>query len=180
MALHGLNPRTKKTATLIGDNYFDKNVTAVETAEGSTANDLVEEAIAEVQGNDYECSGMIMAPAFRSSLAELTLTDGSRMFPELAWGNAPGTINGLSVDVNNTMAFNSSTDLALVGNFMDLFKWGYAKQIPLEVIKYGDPDNSGNDLKGYNQVYIRAEAYIGWAIMDVNGFAFVRSASTTA
>ena len=42
----------------------------------------------------------------------------------------------------------------------------------MEIIKYGDPDNSGKDLKGYNQIYIRAEAYIGWGIF--NGDSFVR------
>lgn len=53
-----------------------------------------------------------------------------------------------------------------------MVKWGYAKEIPFEVIKYGDPDNSGKDLKGYNQVYLRAEVYLGWGIMD--GASFVR------
>ena len=54
-----------------------------------------------------------------------------------------------------------------------MVKWGYAKQIPLEVIRYGDPDNSGKDLKGYNQVYLRAEIYLGWGILDKNSFARV-------
>ncbi len=48
---------------------------------------------------------------------------------------------------------------------------GYAKEVPMEIIKYGDPDNTGRDLKGYNQVYIRCEAYIGWGIMDADSFA---------
>ena len=40
----------------------------------------------------------------------------------------------------------------------------------MEIIQYGDPDNSGKDLKGYNQIYIRAEAYIGWGILvDITG-----------
>ena len=49
---------------------------------------------------------------------------------------------------------------------------GIADIINFEVIEYGDPDNSGNDLKGYNQVYLRAEAWFGWAILD--GAAFAR------
>ena len=58
-----------------------------------------------------------------------------------------------------------------VGDFENAFKWGYAKEIPLEIIEYGDPDNSGNDLKGYNQVYLRAEVYLGWGILDPEAFA---------
>lgn len=62
-------------------------------------------------------------------------------------------------------------DRAIVGDFQEAFKWGFSKEIPLEVIKYGDPDGSGNDLKNYNQVYLRAEMFLGWAIMVPNSFA---------
>lgn len=173
MAMHGVNPRSKSASALIGTNHFDNGVTVV-TA-GSTADAQVENAIAAVQANDYDVSGMAMAPAFRSSLAAITLQSGERMFPDLAWGNAPGSINGLPVDVNNTVAFNSSDDLALIGDFESAFKWGYSKQIGTEIIRYGDPDNSGNDLKGHNQIYIRAEMYLGWGILDKNAFAIVQN-----
>ena len=43
----------------------------------------------------------------------------------------------------------------------------------MEVIEYGDPDGAG-DLKRYNQVYLRAEAYIGWAILDPSAFGIVK------
>ena len=43
----------------------------------------------------------------------------------------------------------------------------------MEVIEYGDPDNSGNDLKGYNQVYLRAELFLGWAVLEPTSFARV-------
>ena len=79
------------------------------------------------------------------------------------------------MDVNNTVAFNSSDDLALIGDFETAFKWGYSKQIATEIIKYGDPDNSGNDLKGHNQIYIRAEMYLGWGILDKNAFALIQN-----
>ena len=41
----------------------------------------------------------------------------------------------------------------------------------MEVIQYGDPDQSGEDLKAHNQVYLRCETYIGWGILDKNAFA---------
>lgn len=173
MALHGVNPRSKSSSALIGTNHFDTGVTVVTT--GSTADAQVENAIAAVQAHDYDVSGMAMAPAFRSALAALTLQSGERMFPDLAWGNAPGSIHGLPVDVNNTVAFNSSDDLALIGDFESAFKWGYSKQIGTEIIRYGDPDNSGNDLKGHNQIYIRAEMYLGWGILDKNAFALIQN-----
>ena len=44
------------------------------------------------------------------------------------------------------------------------------------MIRYGNPDNDSTlgDLKGHNQVYLRAEMYIGWGILDPNAFAFIK------
>ena len=47
--------------------------------------------------------------------------------------------------------------------------------IEYEVIQYGDPDNSGVDLAGKNQIYLRAEAYIGWGILAPAFFAKVQA-----
>ena len=112
-----------------------------------------------------------MSPTVSSELAKLKV-NGVRQYPELAWGANPGSINGLAVDINTTVSEGvDNKEKAIVGDFANMFKWGYAKEIPLQVIEYGDPDNSGKDLKGYNQVYLRAEAYIGWAILDAKSFA---------
>ncbi len=177
MAFHGVNPRSKQAATLIGANHFDNGVTVIAPSVGDTANTQVENAIAAIQGYDYDPTGIAISPAFRSDLSKLTYQDGRPMFPELTWGKMAGSLNGLAAACNNTLSFNSSPDLAVIGDFETAFKWGYSKQIPVEVIKYGDPDNTGNDLKGYNQVYIRAELYLGWGILDKNAFAVLRPAS---
>ena len=175
MAFHGVNPRTGSAASvLIGTNSFDTGSVTVVTS-GTTADDPVENAIAAVQANEYDVTGMAMAPAFRSALASITLTSGERKFPDLAWGNAPGSINGLPVDVNSTVSFNSSDDLAILGDFESAFRWGFSKEISTELIQYGDPDNSGSDLKGHNQVYLRAEMYLGWAILDKKAFAIIQN-----
>lgn len=172
MAFHGYNPRSHTASALVGTNHFDNGVTVITS--GSTADAQVENAIASVQDADYEVSGMAMAPAFRSALAAITLQSGEKMYPDLAWGNAPSAINGLTVDANNTVSYYSD-DLAIVGDFENAFKWGYSKSISTEIIKYGDPDNSGSDLKGHNQVYIRAEMYLGWGILDKNAFAVIQN-----
>lgn len=183
MAFHGVNPRTNQAATLIGNNCFDQKVTQTVAAGGSaTADAKVEAAVALVQGSEEDVTGMAMAPAFRSALAALTINSGQKLYPELAWGSAPGTINGLPVQVNSTVgktrtvvsggtSSEEATDLAIVGNFEEYFKWGYAKEIPMKIIEYGDPDNSGRDLQGYNEIYIRCEAFIGWGILQPTAFA---------
>lgn len=179
MCIHGINPRTAAASAVIGTNHFDSQITNIVTISGSdTPDENVEAAIALIQGGERDVNGMIMAPAFRSDLAAMTTNDGAKMFPELAWGNNPGAINGLAVVPTPNLSANSSKDRALVGDFANAFRWGYAKQIPIEIIEYGNPDNDATlgDLKGHNQVYLRGEMYIGWGILDPAAFALVKTA----
>ena len=177
MAFHGVNPRKATASDVIGDNCFEKQITQkVEfDTESGNPDTAVEDAIALVQGAENEVTGMVMAPSYRAKLAKLTDTQGRRLFPELGWGNTPGAINGLPVQSNPTLAFNQSKILALVGDFAKSFRWGYARAVSLEVIEYGSPDNDedAGDLKGCNQVLLRSEAYLGWAILDSASFARV-------
>lgn len=175
MAMHGVNPRTGTASTIIGANHFDSKVT--QTVEYNAADpDLnIETAVALVQGSNGTVTGMAMSPVFSAALAKMKI-NGVKQFPELAWGANPGAINGLKTDINATVSAVGSKDLVILGDFANTFKWGYAKQIPFEVIKYGDPDNSGKDLKGHNQVYLRSETYLGWGIMDASSFARIVTA----
>lgn len=178
MAMHGVNPRTGEASDVIGNNHFDSKVTQTVAYDSSTPDANVEAAIALVQGNEHDVTGMAMSPAMRNALAALRTGANlnAPLFPELAWGSNPGTINGLPVDTNVTVSANSNDDRAIVGNFADYFRWGYARQIPLEIIEYGNPDNSdAGDLKGHNQIYLRGEAYIGWGIIVPNAFARIKT-----
>ena len=112
-----------------------------------------------------------MAPAFKNALAKMKNTTGARLYPELGWGSVLTSIQGLPADSNSTVSFGTSKDRAIVGDFANAFKWGYAKTMTFEIIPYGDPDNTGVDLKGSNQIYLRCEAYIGFGILDAAAFA---------
>lgn len=180
MAFHGINPRTSSASSVIGNNHFDQAVAnAVTISASDKPDDNIESAIALVQDADRDVTGLVMAPTFKSSLAKQLTTGGAKLYPELAWGNAPGTINGLRVESTSNLSANSSLDRALVGDFQNCFRWGYAKEIPIEIIKYGNPDNDSTlgDLKGHNQIYLRGEMYLGWGILDASAFAFVKASS---
>jgi HK97 family phage major capsid protein len=176
MAFHGVNPRTGTASNVIGTNHFDSKVTQKVDYVAASANDNVESAIEMLTANEDTPTGMIMAPAMRSALAKLKDTDGRALFPELAWGATPSVLNGLTVNTNVTVSSNQNKDRAVIGDFQNAFKWGYAKEIPMEIIRYGDPDNSGKDLKGYNQIYLRAEVYLGWGILDPKAFVRIEEA----
>ena len=173
-AFHGLNPRTGAASTVVGENCFDEQVDLTVVYDATNPDGNVEDAIALFDDSDIDVTGIAMAPAFRSALAAMKDSRGGKLYPDLAWGKNPGTINGLAVDVNSTVKFGENTvDKAIIGDFESCFKWGFAKEIPLKVIEYGDPDNSGYDLAGHNQVYLRAEVYMGWAILDPGAFAII-------
>ena len=178
MAIHGLNPRTGLTAPVLTNKNFDDLVTNTVVFNSSTPDANITDAIALIEDAEYDVTGLAMAPAMKNALAHLKKgsTSNEPMFPELGWGATVGNINGLPVDNNSTVSFASGADRAIVGNFADMFKWGFAKQIPLEVIEYGNPDNSDlGDLKGRNQIYLRGEAYVGWGIIDPAAFAIVKT-----
>ena len=80
-------------------------------------------------------------------------------------------------DNNPTVSFGNSPDRVIIGDFENAFRWGYAEDIPMEIIVYGDPDGLG-DLKRMNQIVLRAEAYIGWGILDAASFAKIAVAET--
>ena len=171
MAFHGINPRSGSASSIIGENHFDSKVTQTVEFNAADPDANIETAASLIQGAEGLISGMAMDPQFSSALAAYKV-NGVKQFPELAWGANPGVVRGIPTDINRTVS-NGKNDLVIIGDFASMFQWGYAKDIPLEVIKYGDPDNSGQDLKGYNQVYLRSETYLGWGIMDGNSFARV-------
>lgn len=171
-AMHGINPRTGNAFAPIGNNHFDAKVTQTVNRTASI-NDDIESAIGIVQGKEHEVTGMAMSPAVKLALSQMKKTDGTPYFPDLQWGNMPEQINGLPVDSNSTVAFGTGvTDQVIVGDFRGMFKWGVARDVVLDILRYGNPDNSEDgDLAAHNEVFIRAEAYIGWGILVPNAFA---------
>lgn len=169
-AFHGINPRTGEASTVVGENHFDNKVTTTVDYVAGTCDEGLDGVIAAVQGADGDITGVAMSNTMGADMAKIKV-NGVRQYPEFRFGASPDSLAGMALDVNKTVYNSTVKDHAIVGDFQNAFKWGIAKEIPLEIIEYGDPDNSGKDLKGYNQVYIRAEIYIGWGILVPEYFA---------
>lgn len=174
-AFHGINPRSRTVSTVIGDNNFVHDVSQTVTATTDPSQD-VESAIALVQANELDVTGMAMSPAFRTALAQLQNPQTAEpRFPELGWGAQPGSIKGLPVDTNSTVSFNNAAVKAIIGDFQSFFRWGFAKDMFMRIFDTGNPDNdaTAGDLAGHNQILIRTEAYIGWGILMPEAFAII-------
>lgn len=173
-AFHGLNPRTGSDAASIKPKCFDTMVTQTVTYAAATADDNIDEAVQKIQDAEGDITGIAMAPAFGAAMAKIKV-NGVVQYPEFRFGGKPASFAGFGCDLNSTVKFGTDTkDMAIIGDFQNAFRWGYAADLPLEIIEYGDPDGLG-DLKRMNQVVLRSEAYIGFGILDAESFCRIVS-----
>jgi len=180
MVFHGLDPKAGTTSSIIGANCLDRAASVSLEAYSSAAVEGDITAAIGALGDGYVCNGIAMSPAFATALSQIELKGGQRPYEAFMWGGNPGAIRGINADVNPTVAVSASTATLLPYAYLgdwDAFRWGYAMNMPLEVIEYGNPDGGAYDLKQANQVLLRTEAYVGWGILDPKAFARI---ATTA
>ena len=173
-AFHGVNPATKAVVSSLADKNFDKTAIATVTTTAGKEDEDIDTAVQAITGEDGVVTGIAMAPAFSAALSKIKV-NGVAQYPEFRFGQNPEAFYGMASDVNNTVSFGTSKDLAIVGDFQNAFKWGYSENVPCEIIEYGDPDGQG-DLKRTNQIVLRAETYIGWGILDNASFKKIAKA----
>lgn len=179
-SIHGIDPASRADIPALATNNIDDLVAAgsIITYDSTAPDGNIDAAVAAIQALGASVTGIAMSPAFSAALASLKV-NGVPQFPEYRFGQNPDAFYGMGSDVNTTISYTGSavgapTDYAVIGDFANAFRWGYSVNVPLEVIEYGDPDGTGHDLKQYNEVLLRAEAYIGWGILNANAFAVVR------
>lgn len=176
-ALHGLEPKGMTPASFKDTNSFDGVVTGTTvTYDEAKVDENIDTAVQAIVAKGGEVTGIAISPAAGQALAKVKV-NGVVQYPEFRFGQNPDSFFGMKSDVNKNLTISGSADQdhAIVGDFENRFKWGYSENIPLEVIEYGDPDGAGRDLKAYNEICLRAEAFIGWGILDADAFARVKA-----
>lgn len=177
-AIHGLEPKGLTDATFRDTNSFDGLITGnIVTYAEDKFDDNIDAAVQQIVAKGGEVTGVAISPVGGQSLAKLKV-NGVAQYPEFRFGQNPDSFYGMKSDVNKNLTVTggtAQTDHAIVGDFENRFKWGYAENIPMEIIEYGDPDGAGRDLKAYNEILLRAEAFIGWSILDADAFARVKA-----
>lgn len=164
MAFHGVNPADLQASGKIGDNHLD-TCSSVTYTEGQPEN-AINDAILLI--GDYDVTGYALSKELATALGSYK-ENGVSQYPEFKMGANPGKLVGTACDVNSTVSKGNEKAMGYVGDFENAFRWGYADQIPMEVIQYGDPDGQG-DLKRNNEIVLRAEAWVGWGILDKEAF----------
>lgn len=176
LAIHGINPVTGNTGAVT--DYFNKSGNDVHrvTRTANAQTDL-ETAAGQLQASGYVATGIGLDPVFAGQLARTKDGENRQLYPELGLGFQVDSFQGLVAASSDTVSGRQELDSedatinAIMGDF-EAFKWGVARNMPLELIEFGDPDGNG-DLKRTNEVAIRAESVIGFGIMDETAFSLI-------
>lgn len=171
---HAINP--KSGAKLDGYTALTATATAVTDSGDDIANvDALADAV-----NEYEINGVALSRTWASRLRKLRVpATGMRFYPEIPINLAAGTLDGIpaatSTTVDGKKAGEETKVLGIMGDY-SLIKWGMIRDIWAEVIQYGDPDQTGVDLKAHNQIAYRTEAMFSYAVLDPKAFAVLKAA----
>lgn len=173
---HAFDP--KKKTTLAGFTKLSDTAAQV-TATTDRVADI--DALAEAVNDEYDINGIAMSKTMTNELRRIRIKDTmQRLYPEIPLNLKVGSLDGIPASTSGTVNGRLITDtptnvLAFLGDF-SLIKWGMVRDIWSEIIEYGDPDGSGKDLKGYNQIAYRTEAIYSYAILDPKGIAVLKTA----
>lgn len=171
---HAINP--KSGTELDGYDALTATAVAVTDSGDDIANvDALADAV-----NEYEINGVALSRTWASRLRKLRVpATGMRFYPEIPINLAAGTLDGIpaatSTTVDGKKAKTPTKVLGIMGDY-SLIKWGMIRDIWAEVIQYGDPDQTGVDLKAHNQIAYRTEAMFSYAVLDPKAFAVLKAA----
>lgn len=170
---HRINPLNGQAITT-WTNYINATTKRVELGKGGSDPDADFRAAAGLIINDLDTgvqvTGAAFDPKFSWSLANLMVKDGAGVtstprYPQLGLGADVTSFLGVPVAVGSTVSgLPEAADTkvrAIVGDFTGGIRWGVQKDLPVELITYGDPDGQG-DLKRKNQIALRIEIVYGW------------------
>lgn len=171
---HAINP--KSGTKLDGYDALTASAVAVTDSGDDIANvDALADAV-----NEYEINGVALSRTWASRLRKLRVpATGMRFYPEIPINLAAGTLDGIPAATSTTVDGKKATEatkvLGIMGDY-SLIKWGMIRDIWAEVIQYGDPDQTGVDLKAHNQIAYRTEAMFSYAVLDPMAFAVLKAA----
>lgn len=175
---HAFDP--KKKTTLEGFNALAKTAVGVPATDDRVA-DI--DSLAEAVSDEYDINGIALSKTMANELRKIRVpSTGQRFYPEIPINLQVGNLDGIpaatSGTVNGRLVTPETGILAFLGDFR-LIKWGMVRDIWSEIIEYGDPDNTGKDLKGVNQIAYRTEAMYSYAILDPKGIAVLKKPTST-
>lgn len=170
--IHRINPLTGTVITG-WTNYLTATTKRVEIATADADADFKAAVGLLVNASpSWPVNGAAFDPKFSWSLANLMARDGTgatsqQRYPQLGFGTNVTDFMGVNVAQGDTVSGTpEAVDTkvrAITGDWQGGIRWGVQRQLPVEIIRYGDPDGQG-DLKRKNQIALRLEIVFGWYV----------------
>lgn len=173
---HAVNPKTG--GSLTGFDALTARAMQVTAGDDDITN---VDNLADQLNETYDINGIAISRTWASRLRKIRVpATGMRYYPEIPLNLQVGTLDGIkaatSATVNGAKAKTPTNVLAIMGDF-SLIKWGMVRDITSEIIPYGDPDQTGVDLKAHNQIAYRTEAMFSYAVVDPKAFAVLKTST---
>lgn len=168
--IHRINPLTGTVITA-WDNYITSTTKRVEIATADRDADF-RTAVGLLVSANKNVTGAAFDPKFSWDLSNLMqlsggVSTGMQRYPQLGFGTDVTTFSGVNVAQGTTVSgVPEAADTkvrAIVGDFVNGIRWGVQRDLPVEIIRFGDPDGQG-DLKRKNQIALRLEIVFGWYV----------------
>ncbi|MGO1319925.1 MAG: phage major capsid family protein [Galactobacter sp.] len=172
-------------------NYLTSTTNTAALAAGAEPDQVIREAVGHLVNsvdNPVTPTGIALDPSIVWDLANLQTKlangdpSGQQRYPQLGLGANISDFLGLPAATGNTVSGRpEATDTgvrAIVGDFANGARWGIQRDLPVEMITYGDPDGQG-DLRRKNQIALRLELVYGWYVF-ADRFATVTAAAEPA
>lgn len=184
-AFHGINPLSG-TVSSKATKYLSQATKVVEAA-GAPTNELNQAVGLIAKTGTAMPNGIAFDASYNYELATEVYPAGHSLagqpvYPSMGFTGMDNW-RGLKASSSSTVAGKpeiADTKIrAIIGDWSQV-RWGYQRQIPLEMLRWGNPDNvfdadgKPRDLAGNNEVALRAEVVIYMAIGDLAKFALVK------
>ena len=176
--IHGIDPRTGEAVTALAPAIHDS--TLVLDGSGQPAYAGIDAAKRALFANGYRPNGVALATGYAADFATARAGLNEQLIYPTFDPNGISTLEGLRTVVSETVAAQGKEKApkpfeplqAIVGDWRTVV-WDIVRPATLVEFTSGDPDNTGRDLAGYNEVAYRLEVAFAWGVADPNAFALV-------
>ena len=169
---HRINPLTGNVITG-WDNYLTSTSLESQLDDDVDADQTIRNAVGLLvnRQNPASVNGIAIDPRLTWELANLQnkLANGDpsgvQRYPNLGFGTGIDSFAGIPAAQGDTVSGQPEAEdtgvRGIVGDFQNGIRWGIQRELPVELIRFGDPDGQG-DLKRKNQIALRLEIVYGW------------------
>lgn len=178
--IHGMDPFTGTVDSNLSDYMTKSGSSILVPSTGDTAAAIDTDfgtAVSELTANGINITGIAIDGSAAAKLATI-VENGRAKYTGLGVFGLDGD-NIAGKRAASTPEVGANNVKLIMGDWSALIL-GFAGQATWRVHTAGDPDNTGRDLAGHNEVLIRLELHAGSRILDDKAFAYVGQGSVSA